>query len=134
MTNDYCYHAEKHQNSHQNHSQADGCQSQLVARIPAFVGAGGVGGRPLVGLALGAAVMGGADTGRLAFGSSGAGATVQAGLKGTAVRQLVTVAACVPGGTGAGVAVDAVNAGGAVCTRAPGTLIDVDLAAESCEA
>lgn len=78
--------------------------------------------------------MGRADAGRLAFGCSGAGPTVQAGLGDTAVCWLFAVAACVPWGAGAGVVVDAVNAGGAVCTRAPGTLVDVDLTAQTCEA
>lgn len=78
--------------------------------------------------------MGGADAGRLAFGSSGAGPAVQAGLRGTAVHGVVAVAARVPRGAGAGVAVDAVYAGGAVCAGVPGTLVDIDLTAQTCEA
>lgn len=78
--------------------------------------------------------MGRADACQLAFCSGGAGPTVQAGLCGTAVRWLVAVAACVPRGAGAGVVIDAVYTGGAVCTRVPGTFIDVDLAARACEA
>lgn len=78
--------------------------------------------------------MSGAEAGRLAFGSDAAGPAVEAGLRGTAVCGLVTVAASVPGGAGTGVVVKAIDAGGAVCTRVPGTLVDVDLTAQSCEA
>lgn len=78
--------------------------------------------------------MGGADAGRLAFGSNGAGPSIHAGPRGTAVCGLVAVAACVPWGAGAGVVIDAVYAGGAVCTGVPGTLVDIDLTAQSCEA
>lgn len=78
--------------------------------------------------------MGRADAAGLAFRSNGAGPTVQAGLRGTAVCWLVTVAACVPWGAGAGVVVDAVDAGGAVCAGVPGTLVDVDLTAQTREA
>lgn len=78
--------------------------------------------------------MGRADAGRLAFGSSGAGPTVQAALRDTAVGWPVAVAACVPWRAGAGVVADAVYAGGAVCTGVPGTLVDVDLTAQTCEA
>lgn len=75
-----------------------------------------------------------ATAGRLAFGSYRAGPAVEAGLRGTAVCGFVTVAAGVPRGAGAGVGVNAVDAGGAVCTRVPGTLVDVDLTAQPCEA
>lgn len=78
--------------------------------------------------------MGRADAGRLAFCSNGAGSTVQAGLRGTVVCWLVAVAACEPWGAGAGVVIDAVYAGGAVCAGVPGTLVDVDLTAQTCEA
>lgn len=78
--------------------------------------------------------MGRADARRLAFCTSGAGPTVQAGLRGTAVCWLVTVAACVPWGAGAGVVVDAVYAGGAVRARVPGAFVDVDLATQTREA
>lgn len=66
--------------------------------------------------------------------SSGAGPSVQAGQRGTAVCRLVTLAACVPWRAGAGVVVDAVYAGGTVCAGVTGTLVDVDLAAQSGEA
>lgn len=128
------YHAEKHQSSHQAYAQADGCQAQLVIGLPVYVGAGGVGWRHIVGLALGAAVMGRADAGRLAFCSNGAGPAVQTRLWGTAVCWLVTVAAGVPWGAGTRVVVDAVDAGGAVCARVPGTFVDIDLTAQTCEA
>lgn len=75
-----------------------------------------------------------ADTGGCSFGCSGAGASVQAGVRGAAVCGLVTMAAGVPRRAGAGVVIDAVNAGGAVCTGTPGALVDVDLAAQPCEA
>lgn len=78
--------------------------------------------------------MGRADTHRLPSGSSGAGASVQAGLRGAAVCRFVAVAACVPWRAGASVVVDTIYAGGAVCTGATGTLVDVGLAAQSCEA
>lgn len=78
--------------------------------------------------------MCGADAGGLAFGSSGAGPTVQAGPRGTAVCWLFAVAACVPRGACAGVVIDAVYAGGAVRAGVPGTLVDVDLTAQSREA
>lgn len=78
--------------------------------------------------------MGRADAGRLAFCSRGAGATIQAGLRGAVVCWLLTVAACVSWGAGAGVVVDTVYAGGAIGARVPGTLIDVDLTAQTCEA
>lgn len=117
------HHAEKHQNSHQTYSHADGCQAKLLADW-----------RHIDGLALGATVLSGADAERLAFGSSGARPTIQAGLRGAVVCRLVTVAACVPRRTGAGVVVDAVYAGGAVFAGVSGTLIDVDLTAQSCEA
>ncbi len=78
--------------------------------------------------------MGGADAGGLAFGSNAAGPSIEAWLRGTAVCWLVAVAARVPRGAGAGVAVDAVYAGGAVCAGVPGTLVDVDLAAQTSEA
>lgn len=78
--------------------------------------------------------MGRADAGRLAFGSSGAGPTVKAGLRGTEVCWLVAVAACVPWRAVAGIGVDAVYAGGAVGAGVPGALVDVDLAAQTCEA
>lgn len=124
MTYYYHYHAAKHQNGHQADSQADGSQAQLVY-------AGAV---HIFGLALKAAVMVRAGAGGLAFCSSGAGSAVQAGMRGTAACWLVAVAACVPWRTGAGVVVDAVYAGGAVCAGVPGTLVDVDLAAQTCEA
>lgn len=75
-----------------------------------------------------------ADAGRLAFCTSCAGSTVQAGLRGTAVCWPVTVTPCVPCRAGAGVVVDAVYAGGAVCAGVPGTLINVDLTAQTREA
>lgn len=50
----------------------------------------------IVYLALGSTVMGGADAGRLAFGSYGAGPSIEAGLSSTVVCGLVTVAACIP--------------------------------------
>lgn len=83
---------------------------------------------------MGTTVMGRAHASRLAFGSGGAGPSIQAGLRGTAVCGLVTVAACVAWRAGAGIIIDAVYAGGAVCTGGPSTLIDVDLTAQPCEA
>lgn len=127
-------HAEKHQNSHQAYSQADGCQAQLVTGLQTCVGAWGVGLRHITGLALGTAEMGGADADGLAFGSDGAGPSVEAGLRGTVVCRPVAVAACVPWRAGAGIVIDAVYAGGAVCTGVAGALIDVDLTAQSGEA
>lgn len=78
--------------------------------------------------------MDGADAGKLAFGSNDAGPSVHAGPRDAAVCGLVTVAACVPWGAGAGVVIDAVYAGGAVGAGVPGTLVDIDLTAQSCEA
>lgn len=84
-------------------------------------------------LALRAAVMGGADAGGLAFGSCGASPPIEAGLRSTVVCGLVAVAACIPKRTGAGVVVDAIYAGGAICAGVCGALVDVDLAAQSRE-
>lgn len=78
--------------------------------------------------------MGGTDASRLAFCSNGAGPSVQAGLRGTAVCWLVAVTARVPWRAGAGVVIDAVYAGGAIGTGVPGTLVDVDFTAQTREA
>lgn len=78
--------------------------------------------------------MGRADADRLAFGSNGAGASVQAGLRDAAVCRFVAVVACVPWRAGASVVIDTIYAGGAICTWATGTLVDVRFAALSCEA
>lgn len=126
-------HAEEHQNGHQAHDQAHRSKVQLVTGFPAFVGAGGVGESLAGGLALGAAVVGGAEAHGPAFGSSGAGPAVEAGPGATAVGGLVTVAPREPRGAGAAVVIDAVDAGGAVGTRVPGALVDVDLTAQSGE-
>lgn len=134
MTYYHHCHAEKHQYSHQAYARADGCQVLIVTGLPTYVGAGGVGERFIIGLALGAAVMGRADASGLAFGSNCAGPTVKAGCRGTAVCGPVAVAACVPWGAGAGVVINAIYAGGAVRTWVLGALVDVDLTAQSCEA
>lgn len=85
-------------------------------------------------LALRATVRVWTDAGKLAFGSCGAGPSIQAGLRGTAVYKLVTVVACVSWRAGACVVIDAVYAGRAICTWIAGALVDVDLTAKSCEA
>lgn len=115
-------HAEEHQNGHQAYTQADGCKVQLVTGLPAHGG-----------LALGPAVVSGAGAHGLAFGADGAGPAVEAGQGAAAVDGLVTVASRVPWLAGAAVVVHAVYAGGAVRTRVSGTLVDVDLAAQSGE-
>lgn len=125
------HHAEKHQGSHQAYSQNDGCQAQLIG---AYVGAGSVGGRHDVELAPGAAVMVWADAAQPAFRSGGASPAVEARLRGTVVRWSVAVATRVPWGAGAGVVVDAVDAGGAVCAGVPGAFVNVALTAETSEA
>lgn len=134
VTYDHRDHAEEHQDGHKAYSQHDGRQIQLVIGLSAFVGAGGVGRRQVFSLALGAAVLGGADADRLTFGSDGAGAAVQAWPRGTVVHRPVTVPACVAWEAAAGVVVDAVDAGGAVGAGVPGTLVDVDFTAQACEA
>lgn len=84
-------------------------------------------------LALEAAEGGGAAAGGFPRRSDGAGPAVQTGLRGAAVSGSVAVAARVARRAGAGVVVDPVYAGGAVCARVPGALVHVDLAAQARE-
>lgn len=133
VTRHHRRHAEEHQGGHQAHAQAHGCKVQLVAGFPAYVGAGGVGSDFLGGLALGPAVVSRAEALGPASGSNGAGPAVEAGPGAAAVDGPVTVASRVPRRAGAAVVVHAVYAGGAVRTRVSGTLVDVDLTAQSGE-
>lgn len=133
-------HAAEHQRRHQADAQTHGRQAQPVLGLRAHVGAGGVrGGRRRVSeLTPGAAVVFRADAGRLPLFLvpvvGEAGAAVEAGPRGAAVRRPVAVAARVARRAGAGVVVDAVHAGGAVGAGAPGALVDVDLAVGTSEA
>lgn len=78
--------------------------------------------------------MGWAEACGLALRSDCAGASIEARLRGTAVQRPVAVPAHVAWRARAGVVVNPVHAGGAVCTWVAGALVDVDLTAHPCEA
>lgn len=61
--------------------------------------------------------------------TSSAETTIEAGIKGTVIRDSVTVASTITCRTGAGVVVDSVLTGASVEAGITGTLIDVNFAA-----
>lgn len=126
-------HAEEHHDDHQAHAQAHGCKVQRVPGFPAYVGAECVGESALSSLAVGPAVGSGAVAHGLTVSSDSAGPAVETGSGATDIDGLLTVASCVARGAGAAVVIHAVDAGGAIRTRVPGALIDVDLAARPSE-
>lgn len=82
---------------------------------------------------MGPAVESAAVAHGLAISSDGAGPAIETGSGATDIAGLLTVASCVARRAGAAVVIHAVDAGGAIRTRVPGALVDVDLAAWSSE-
>lgn len=85
-------------------------------------------------LTMGTSVVGWAEACGLALRSDRAGSSIEAWLRGTAVHGPVAVPAHVAWRASAGVVVNPVHAGGAVCTRVAGALVNVDLTANPREA
>lgn len=130
----YCHHhAEEHHNDHQAHTQAQGCKVQRAVGFPAYVGADGVRKSILSSLAVGPTIECGAVAHGLTISSDGAGPAIETRSGATDVDRLFTVASRVARRAGAAVVIHAVDAGGAIRTRVPGALVDVDLAAWSSE-
>ena len=125
------HHAQQHEQGHQAHSQGNCRPLEAILDLPAhWQGHSKV-------LAAGAGEAGRADAGGRGLPgtpSPGADTPVQTGLEGALLQGPVAVPSGVAWGTGAGVVVDAVEAGASVDAGVTGALVDVDLTVHAGEA